>query len=102
MVTGRRQSAGASVVGDVSIAGEGLDAALEYLPSRGRIAIDRITLAERSRLRAFLPGLEIVDAGLLVLAGSTPVRKPSWSRCGTGTCVPSTPSKPFVRPTARV
>ena len=72
MVTGRRQSPGASVVGDVSIAESGLDAALEYLPARGRVAIDRITLAERDRLLAFLPELEIVDAGAIVLAGSTP------------------------------
>ena len=72
MVTGRRQAAVASVVGDVSIAGTGLDAALEYLPSQGRLAIDRITLAERERLHTFLPALEIADAGPLVLAGSTP------------------------------
>lgn len=72
MVTGRRQSTVANVVGDVSIAARGLDAALEYLPSRGRIAIDRITLAERERLHTFLPELEIADAAPLVLAGSTP------------------------------
>ena len=72
MVTGRRQSPGASVVGDVSIAEAGLDAALEHLPARGRVAVDRITLAERDRLLAFLPELEIVDAGAIVLAGSTP------------------------------
>lgn len=72
MVTGRRQSTGASVVGDVSITEAGLDAALEYLPTRGRVAIDRITLAERDRLLTFLPELEIVDAGAIVLAGCTP------------------------------
>ena len=72
MVTGRRQSAPASVVGDLLIAERDLDVALEYLPARGRLAVDRITISERDRLRAFLPDLELVDAGPIVLAGSTP------------------------------
>ena len=72
MVTGRQQAASASVVGDLLIAERDLDAALEYLPGRGRLAVDRITISERDRLRRFLPELELVDAGPIVLAGSIP------------------------------
>ncbi|MDQ1534891.1 MAG: hypothetical protein QOF28_2652 [Actinomycetota bacterium] len=72
MVTGGRRSAHASVVGDRLIAQRDLESALEHLPARGRLAVDRITISERDRLRVFLPDLELVDAGPIVLAGSTP------------------------------
>ena len=72
MVTGGLRSTHASVVGDRLIAERDLEAALEHLPARGRLAVDRITISERDRLRVFLPDLELVDAGPIVLAGSTP------------------------------
>jgi Xaa-Pro aminopeptidase len=72
MLTGRRGPGRASVVGDVAIADSGLDAALEHFPARGRLAVDRMTVAERERLRTILPEMEIVDGGAMLLAGSTP------------------------------
>jgi Xaa-Pro aminopeptidase len=72
MVTGQRAAAPTSVVGDVTIAERTLEAAVEHFPARGRLAVDRITISERERVQRFLPGLEIVDAGAIVLAGSTP------------------------------
>ncbi len=72
MISGVRGPDAAAVVGDRLLADASCDAALEYLPSRGRVAVDRITLADQARLRAARPELEIVDAGALVLAGSTP------------------------------
>ena len=72
MITGVRGPDTAAVVGDRLLADASLDAALEHLPSRGRVAVDRITLADQVRLLAARPELEIVDAGAFVLAGSTP------------------------------
>jgi hypothetical protein len=72
MVTGRRGPEAAAVIGDQLIAEAGLDAALEFLPARGRVAVDRIALADHERLHSTRPELEIVDAGAIVLAGSTP------------------------------
>jgi Xaa-Pro aminopeptidase len=72
MITGVRGPAAAAVVGDRLITDSSLDAAFEHLPARGRVAVDRITLADRARLLTARPELEIVDAGAIVLAGSTP------------------------------
>ncbi len=72
MVSGRRGPDAAAVVGDRILDDASLDAAIELLPPRGRVAVDRITVADRDRLFAARPALEIVDATAIVLAGSTP------------------------------
>jgi Xaa-Pro aminopeptidase len=72
MVTGRRGPDAVAVVGDRLLTDAGLDAALDLLPSRGRVAVDRISVTDRDRVLGARPGLEIVDATAIVLAGSTP------------------------------
>jgi Xaa-Pro aminopeptidase len=72
MITGVRGPDAGAVIGERLIADASLDAALGSLPSHGRVAVDRITLRDRDRLHAARPDLEIVDAGALLLAGSTP------------------------------
>jgi Xaa-Pro aminopeptidase len=72
MVSGRRGPDAAAVVGDRLLAVASLDAAIELLPPRGRVAVDRITITDRDRLVNARPRLEVVDAASIVLAGSTP------------------------------
>jgi Xaa-Pro aminopeptidase len=72
MVTGRRGPDAVAVVGDRLLTDASLDTALDLLPSRGRVAVDRITVADRHQLLDARPGVEIVDATAIMLAGSTP------------------------------
>ena len=72
LLTGEAGPECRALAGERVLAGGDLDAALEHLPRRGRIAVDRLTIAERIRLRATAPELEIVDGGAMVLAGSLP------------------------------
>lgn len=72
MITGVSGPDAAGVVGDHLLADASVDAALEHLPPKGRVAVDRVSLAERDRILAARPGLEIVDAGAMLLAGATP------------------------------
>jgi Xaa-Pro aminopeptidase len=70
MITGFRGPDAKAVIGDQLIADASVEAAIEWLPERGRVAVDRLTITDRDRLLAARPGLEIVDAGAVVLAGS--------------------------------
>jgi Xaa-Pro aminopeptidase len=49
-----------------------VDAVLDHLPPRGRIAVDRLGLAALDRLAERRPQLEVVDAALLLGAAKTP------------------------------
>ncbi len=72
MIGGVRAPDARAVVGGEVLADASLAAALTHLPERGRVAVDRITVADRALLHEVRPHLELVDAGPLLLAGSVP------------------------------